>query len=113
MPVDAGLLALVQRVGAFHITQRGMKRAQAAIEAAIAQDDVEETLRRSYVEEVRRYFSGFDSEARTHLRDVDRRLEQINQIHFNLTAERGVAVKRIEATSAVLSELDAMAERST
>ncbi len=30
MPVDAGLLALVQRVGAFHITQRGMKRAQAA-----------------------------------------------------------------------------------
>ncbi len=29
MPVDAGLLALVQRVGAFHITERGMKRAQA------------------------------------------------------------------------------------
>jgi len=110
MPVDAGLLALVRRVGAFHITQRGMKRAQAAIEAAIAQDDVAETLRRSYIEEVRRYFRGFDSEARTHLRDVDRRLEQTNQIHFNLTAERGVAVKRIEATSAVLTELDALGE---
>ena len=112
MPVDPGLLALVQRVGAFHITQRGMKRAQAAIEAAIAQDDVDDPLRRSYVEEVRRYFTEFDSEARTHLRDVDRRLEQINQVHFNLTAERGVAVKRIEATSTVLTELDALAERS-
>lgn len=112
MPVDAGLLALVQRVGAFHITQRGMKRAQVAIETAIAREDVDETMRRSYLEEVRRYFSAFDTEARTHLRDVDRRLEQINQIHFNLTAERGVAVKRIEATSAILTELDALAERT-
>ena len=112
MPVDAGLLAMVQRVGAFHITQRAMKRAQSAIETAIAREDVDETLRRSYLKEVRRYFSEFDSEARTHLRDVDRRLEQTNQIQFNLTAERGVAVKRIEGTTAILTELDALAERT-
>lgn len=109
MPVDAELLALVQRVAAFHITQRSMKRAQAAMEAAIADGEVSDAARQSYVDEVHRYFRGFDSEARTHLRDVDRRLEHINQIRFNLTAERGVAVKRIEATSAVLQALDGLA----
>ena len=111
MPVDAELLALVQRVGSFHITQRTMKRAQAAMEAAIARDGVDDAARRSYCDEVRRYFAAFDSEARSHLRDVDRRLEQINQIQFNLTAERGVAVKRIEATSAVLASLDGLEKR--
>ena len=50
----------------------------------------------------------FEREARGHLRDVDRRLEQANQVHFNLAAERGVAVKRIEATQAVLAELDTL-----
>jgi hypothetical protein len=111
MPVDAELLALVARVGNFHITQRAMKRAHAEIEAAIARDDVGNDARRAYLDEVRRYFTSFDSEARAHLRDVDRRLEQINQIQFNLTAERGVAVKRIEATSGVLESLAALAER--
>lgn len=43
---------------------------------------------------------------RAHLRDVDRRLERTNQIVFNLTAERGVAVKRIEATQSVLDALE-------
>jgi hypothetical protein len=113
MPVDAELLALIQRVGAFHITARGMKRAQAAVEAAVTGGEVDAELRRRYLDEVRRYFSGFDTETRAHLRDVDRRLEQIAQVHFNLTAERGVAVKRIESTHAVLSALDALAERAT
>ncbi len=57
------------------------------------------------MEAVHRYFEGFDGEAREHLRDVDRRLERVNQVHFNLTAERGVAVKRIEATSSILEAL--------
>jgi hypothetical protein len=85
MPADPGLRDLVARVGAFHITDGAMKRAQHAI--------------------VRRYFEGFDREARAHLRDVDRRLEHTNQVAFNLTAERGVAVKRIEGTQAVLTAL--------
>jgi hypothetical protein len=62
------------------------------------------------VREAQRYFSGFEREARAHLRDVDRRLEELNQVIFNLTAERAVAVKRIEATQGVLSRLHALSE---
>jgi len=39
------------------------------------------------------------------LRTVDKRLEHINQVHFNLTAERSVAVRRIDETRAVLDRL--------
>lgn len=108
MPADAALTQLVARVAAFHITQRAMVRAQRAIESAIREDAVDEQARAAYVAEVRRYFSGFDAEARAHLRDVDRRLERANQVHFNLAAERGVAVKRIEATQAVLETVAAL-----
>jgi hypothetical protein len=108
MPIDAGLPDLVARVGAFHITQRAMKRAQHAIEAAIRSGAIDDATRAAYLSAVRRYFESFDKEARAHLRDVDRRLERVNQVHFNLTAERGVAVKRIEATSAVLDVLAAV-----
>jgi hypothetical protein len=108
MPVDAGLIALASRVGAFHITQRAMKAAQRAMEAAIAAGSVDDSIRAAYLSAVRRYFAGFDAEARAHLRDVDKRLERVNQIHFNLTAERGVAAKRIEATSTVLDALTAL-----
>jgi hypothetical protein len=109
MPVDAELRALVARIGEFHITDRGMKRAQHAIEAAIQGGVVDDRVRRDYFDAARRYFGSFDAEARAHLRDVDRRLERANQIVFNLTAERGVAVKRIEATSGVLAALTALA----
>jgi hypothetical protein len=105
MPVDTALAQLVARVGAFHITQRGMNRAQRAMEAALDAGAVDAAARAAYLGEVRRYFEGFDSEARAQLRDVDRQLERINQIHFNFTAERGVAVKRIEAIGAVLDSL--------
>ena len=105
MPVDPQLAELVARVGAFHITHRAMKRAQRDIEAALANGTVDAAARATYFNAVENYFASFDGEARAHLRDVDRRLERVNQIHFNLTAERGVAVKRIEATSAVLDAL--------
>jgi hypothetical protein len=101
---------LAIRVGAFHITDRAMKRAQAAIERELDAGTIGETSRRAYLAAVRRYFEGFSKEAREHLRDVDRRLEQINQVHFNLTAERGVAVKRIEATQAILDDLASIEE---
>jgi hypothetical protein len=105
MPVDPALLELVRRVGVFHVTHRGLKRAQRAMDAAIAGGSVDESLYRLYLDEVRHYFETFDAEARAQLRDVDRRLEHVNQVHFNLTAERGVAVKRIEATQGVLAAL--------
>jgi hypothetical protein len=108
MPVDAALSALATHVGGFHITDRAMKRAQEEIAAAISAGDVDDRARDAYLEAVRRYFDGFQKEARAHLRDVDKRLEQINQVAFNLTAERGVAVKRIEATDGVLRDVGAL-----
>lgn len=87
-----------------------MKRAQGEIERAIAAGDVGDRQRAAYLAAVRRYFEGFGREARAHLRDVDNRLVHANQVQFNLTAERGVAVKRIEATDAVLQALAEAAE---
>jgi hypothetical protein len=97
--------ALVARVGAFYITDKTMKAAQKKIEEVLARADAGPAERAEYLTAVQRYFTGFEREARAHLRTVDKRLEHVNQVHFNLTAERGVAVRRIEATSAVLSAL--------
>jgi hypothetical protein len=108
MPADGELRDLVARVGAFHITDRRMKQAQQTIEATIVGGTVDAAARARYLAAVRHYFEGFHREARAHLRDVDRRLEYANQVHFNLTAERGVAVKRIEATQSVLDGLAAI-----
>ena len=102
MPVDGRFAELVARVGGFHITQRKMKHAQLEIERAITDGEVDQRRCDGYLAAVREYFDGFAREARAHLRDVDRRLVDANQVQFNLTAERGVAVKRIEATDAVL-----------
>lgn len=103
---DVRFRALVARVGEFYITDRAMKNAQKKIEAALAQGVPGDDSRREYLGAVRRYFTGFANEARGQLRDVDKRLEQVNQVHFNLTAERGVVVRRIEATQSVLEEID-------
>jgi len=101
----ASLQKLVSRVGEFYITDKGMKKAQERIAGLLARNGAEEADVAAYLEAVRRYFSGFESEARTHLRNLDKRLEQVNQVHFNLTAERNVAVRRIEGTQGVLAEL--------
>jgi hypothetical protein len=103
---DNEFRALVERVGRFYITDKAMKNAQKAIETALAAGEAGERARAEYLAAVRRYFTGFEKEARAHLRDVDKRLEHVNQVHFNLTAERGVAVRRIEATQAVLQDLE-------
>lgn len=102
--------ALVRRVGEFYITDRSMKAAQKKIENALASGAVESGDRSEYLAAVRRYFTGFEREARGHLRTVDKRLEHLNQVQFNLTAERSVAVRRIEATQAVLGGVDALIE---
>jgi hypothetical protein len=111
MPGDDSLAALAGRVAAFHITDRAMKRAQADIERALQGGTADARARDGYLAAVRRYFTAFENEARANLRDVDRRLVHVNQVHFNLTAERGVAVKRIEATEAILREAAGLEER--
>jgi hypothetical protein len=103
---EDNLRALVDRVGEFYVTDKALKNAQKKIEAAFQAGAVDGRLRQEYLAAVRRYFAGFEKEARAHLRDVDKRLEHVNQVHFNLTAERGVAVRRIEATQGVLAEVE-------
>lgn len=103
------LRRLIARVGEFHITDRAMKNAQKKAEAAFAGATLPDSVRDEYLAAVRRYFNAFSKEAYAQLRDVDKRLERANQVHFNLTAERGVVVKRIEATQSVLKDLDVVA----
>ncbi len=106
MAVDAeALKRLVEDVGAFHVTDASLRAAQHAIESALAAGSPGESEIRGYLAAVRRYFAPFEREAQAHMRDLDKRLEHANQVVFNLTAERGVAVKRIEATGAVLTAL--------
>lgn len=109
MPDNEQLRALVARVGEFYITDRAMKSAQKSIEQTLESGEPDDRARNEYVAAVRRYFSGFEREARAHLRSVDKRLEQVNQVQFNLTAERGVAVRRIEATQSLLQDVERVA----
>lgn len=106
---DDSLRAIVARVGEFYLTDKTMKAAQKKMTAALESGAVDERIQHEYLTAVHRYFAGFEKEARAHLRDVDKRLEHVNQVHFNLTAERGVAVRRIEATQGVLQELERVA----
>ena len=100
------LQKLVARVGEFHITDRAMKKAQTRMVELLASGAATEADIAAYRQTVRRYFAAFESEARGHLRTLDKRLEAVNQVHFNLTAERNMAVRRIEGTQSVLSELE-------
>lgn len=96
---------LIAHVGTFHVTDRAMKSAQTQAETALSNGSLDEAARRAYVRAVANYFTPFEKEARSHLKDVDKRLEHANQVVFNLAAERAVAVKRIEATQSVLAQL--------
>ncbi|GAC1577954.1 MAG: hypothetical protein NVS3B7_11460 [Candidatus Elarobacter sp.] len=97
------LAGLVATVGAFHITDRAMRGAQERMSAALAAGDVDEGSVRAYLAAVRGYFDPYEREAQGQLRHVDRELEKLYQLQYNLTAERGVVAKRIEAVRGVLA----------
>ncbi len=107
MAQPASLAALAAAVGAFHITDRAMRSAQERIERALAAGDVDDAAARAYLAAVQRYFEPYEREAQGQLRHVDRELERLYLVQFNLTAERGVVAKRVEAVRGVL---DALAE---
>ena len=103
MPVNGeALRALVALVDEFYITQRHMKVAQQRIRALLESGNVTEEQALQYVSAVNEYFKSFEREIRAHLRSLDGRLSKAYQVQFNLTAERDVAVKRMEATRAVI-----------
>ena len=102
---DGRLAALAATVGAFHLTDRAMRAAQDRIERALAAGEADAAAQRAYLEAVRRYFEPYEREAQGQLRHVDRELERLYLQQFNLTAERGVVAKRMEAVRGVLNAL--------
>lgn len=99
--------ALAATVGTFHITDRAMRAAQDRLSAALAAGTADDGAMHAYLDAVRRYFDPYAREAQTQLRHVDRELEKLYQLQYNLAAERGVVAKRMEAVRGVL---DALAE---
>lgn len=99
------LRTLVRTVAEFYVRDRALARAQKGIESALAAGEPDAAAIRGYVSEVRRYFTAFEREATAQLKHVDRELERLYTRQFNLTAERGVAARRVEATQGVLSSL--------
>jgi hypothetical protein len=106
----ARLEALVANVATFYVRDRALLRAQAKMTELLAAGVPAPPEVEAYLAAVRRYFVGFDREAHEHLRDVERRLAKTSQLQFNLTAERGVAARRVAATQGVLSEVAECAE---
>lgn len=104
-----GLAAFAGIVATFHITDRTMLRAQRTFESALAAGAPSEPVIRAYLAAVKHYFTGFDRDARAQLASVDRELERLYVRQYNLTAERGVAAKRVEAVQGVLTQLAELA----
>jgi hypothetical protein len=86
-----------------------MLRAQRAFEAALEAGEPAPAQRDAYLAAVRTYFAGFERDARAQLAGVDRELEAVYQRQYNLAAERGVALKRVEAVQGVLASLGELA----
>jgi hypothetical protein len=106
---DAPLRELAERVGAFHITDRAMLRAQKTFTSALQAGEPAPATCAAYLAAVRSYFSGFERDARAQLTAVDRELDLLYQRQYNLAAERGVAQKRLEAVQGVLASLAELA----
>lgn len=100
------LRALVAEIAGFYATDRRLRKAQQRMADALATDaDLSPKTVGLYLKEVSRYFAGFHREARAHLADVESRLAKVSQVQFNLTAERGVAARRVELTQGVLERI--------
>jgi hypothetical protein len=110
MPVERQRLeALVAEIGRFYVRDKTMRRAQETLQRALAAGEPSPGAVSAYLKAARTYFSGFAREAHAHLADVDRRLAHVSQLQYNLTAERGVTARRIEATQGVLSRVEEIA----
>jgi hypothetical protein len=98
--------ALVAEIARFYVSDKALRRAQRRMaEVLSSPEPPSEKAVRSYLTAVRRYFDGFEREARRHLADVDRRLAWASQLQFNLAAERDVTARRVEATQGVLARV--------
>jgi hypothetical protein len=92
----AGLLALIDE---FHITDRALVRARELVRKGDGQ--AVEALHRAAA----KYFGDMATEAERHLREIDRKLDDLYQRQYNLQAERGVAERRLSGARRVLQSL--------
>lgn len=92
--------ALTDLVDAFRITDRSLLRARERLRVEASRDS-ETAFRRHAL----RYFSSLERDARNHLADIDRKLDELYQRQYNLQAERGVAERRLDGARGVLSAL--------
>ena len=100
------LRALVAEVAGFYTTDRRLRKAQQRMADVLGRDRPPSPREvRRYLKELARYFKGFHREAYRHLADVEERLAKVSQVQFNLTAERGVAARRVELTQGVLERI--------
>jgi hypothetical protein len=107
VPISGKLRSLIELVAGFHLRAGSMRRAQQRIEAQLATGNpIPQREIEAYLAQTRRYFSEFEREAREHLKDVEKRLVHVGQLQYNLTAERGVALRRVEVTKGVLSTVE-------
>jgi hypothetical protein len=96
-PSGSSLTALID---AFHITDRSLLRARERLRVEASPDSDAEFRRHAL-----RYFRALEREARHHLTDLDRKLDELYQRQYNLQAERGVAQRRLAGARGVLSAL--------
>jgi len=110
LPADRERLErIAKEVAEFRIRDRRLLAEQKKIEEILRDREPNADEVRRYRDAVERYFRGFTREAKQRLDELDRRIAHINQVQFNLQAERGVALRRIEKTQGVLSEVSELA----
>ncbi len=95
------LSELLVLVDGFHITDKRLLRARAAVERAR-----DAKTERAFRTAAQQYFESLAREAEEHVADVDRRLDDVYQRQFNLNAERAVAERRLQGARNVLRALD-------
>jgi hypothetical protein len=107
MAADASRLrALHETIAGFYVRDRRLLRAQRDLAKLLERGKpISDRAGRRYLAAVERYFSGFSDEAQAQLVKLERRLAQVSQLQYNLTAERGVAQKRVAATQGVLAAI--------
>jgi hypothetical protein len=101
--------SLALTVGGFHITDRTLLAAQERLDRRLEAGTLDDDAVRAYLDAVRRYFEPYEREAQGQLRHVDKELERLYQLEYNLVAERGVVAKRVEAVRGVLESLAELA----
>lgn len=112
MPIAVDLAVLVRQVGAYRISDRALRAGLEALQGRLERNEMpSERELAVFLREARRYFEGLEREARAHLKDLDRRLDDLFQQQYNLQAERGVAQRRLAGAGHTL-ELLGQAERT-